>query len=86
MTDALQCVDLSVAGNEASDLLPVRSPEVLAAHGARRGFWTVLDEGPVEQCLALLVERHDGQWAAHHGSTKLVGVDRFAAVLSGPCC
>ncbi|HEY0698659.1 MAG TPA: hypothetical protein VGD43_12720, partial [Micromonospora sp.] len=59
-------VELAVAGNEASDLLPVRSAAVLAAHGARRAFWTVLDEGPVERCLALLVQRGDGGWTAHH--------------------
>lgn len=66
MTTALHTVELAVGGNEASDLLPVLSPELLAAHGARRAFWTVLDEGPVEQCLALLTEGHDGQWTAHH--------------------
>ncbi|GIF78401.1 hypothetical protein [Asanoa siamensis] len=66
MTAPLRHVELSVAGNEASDLLPVLSPELLAAHGARRGLWTVLDEGPVEACVALLVQGHDGAWAAHH--------------------
>ncbi|HEX5741196.1 MAG TPA: hypothetical protein VFY17_06530 [Pilimelia sp.] len=59
-------ISLTVAGNEASDLLPVRDPAVLAAHGARRAFWTVLDEGPVEECLALLVQREDGRWVTHH--------------------
>ncbi|MEU4479277.1 hypothetical protein AB0F68_14605 [Micromonospora sp. NPDC023966] len=62
----LRLVEFVVAGNEASDLLPVRSPALLRAHGARRGFWTVLDEGPVEQCLALLLEQADGEWVAHH--------------------
>ena len=62
----LRLVEFLVAGNEASDLLPVRSAALLRAHGARRGFWTVLDEGPVEQCLALLLERDDGHWEAHH--------------------
>ncbi|GAA2703272.1 hypothetical protein ACFY2R_23275 [Micromonospora olivasterospora] len=62
----LRLVEFVVAGNEASDLLPVRSPALLAAHRARRGFWTVLDEGPVEQCLVLLLEREDGEWTAHH--------------------
>lgn len=62
----LRLVEFVVAGNEASDLLPVRSAALLRAHGARRGFWTVLDEGPVEQCLALLLERDDGEWVAHH--------------------
>jgi hypothetical protein len=58
-------IEMTVAGNEASDLLPVHSAELLAALGARRAFWTVLDEGPVEECLALLVER-DGGWRGHH--------------------
>nr|WP_204341926.1 hypothetical protein [Micromonospora terminaliae] len=62
----MRLVEFVVAGNEASDLLPVRSPALLRAHGARRGFWTVLDEGPVERCLALLLERTDGEWVAHH--------------------
>jgi hypothetical protein len=62
----LTSVELAVGSNEASDLLPVFAPEVLAAHGARRAFWTVLDEGTVEQCLALLLERPDGVWTAHH--------------------
>lgn len=66
MTCPSRTVELAVAGNEASDLLPVRSPALLAAHGARRAFWTVLDEGPVERCLALLVERYDGGWVTHH--------------------
>jgi hypothetical protein len=66
MRPALRHVELFVAGNEASDLLPVRSPEVLAAHGAVRGFWTVLDEGPAEACLALLLHHDDGRWSAHH--------------------
>ncbi|WP_405113593.1 DUF4185 domain-containing protein [Micromonospora sp. NBC_01405] len=62
----LRLVEFVVAGNEASDLLPVRSPALLAAHRARRGFWTVLDEGPVERCLALLLEHEDGKWSAQH--------------------
>jgi hypothetical protein len=66
MTAPLRHVELTVAGNEASDLLPVQSADLLAAHDARRGLWTVLDEGPVEACVALLVQRHDGGWAAHH--------------------
>lgn len=64
----LTSVELAVGCNEASDLLPVLAPEVLAAHGARRAFWTVLDEGTVEQCLALLLERPDGTWTAHHAA------------------
>jgi hypothetical protein len=66
MSTVLRHIELAVAGNEASDLLPVRSPEVLRAHGATRGFWTVLDEGPAEACVALLVQGVDGVWSAHH--------------------
>jgi hypothetical protein len=62
----LTSIELSVGCNEASDLLPVRATEVLAAHGAKRAFWTVLDEGPVEDCLALIVERIGGRWEALH--------------------
>ncbi|MEH0973908.1 hypothetical protein V6U77_22535 [Micromonospora sp. CPCC 205546] len=62
----LRLLEFVVAGNEASDLLPVRSVPLLRAYGARRGFWTVLDEGPVEHCLALLLELVDGRWVAHH--------------------
>jgi hypothetical protein len=62
----LRLLEFVVAGNEASDLLPVRSSALLRSYGARRGFWTVLDEGPVERCLALLLERDDGEWTARH--------------------
>ncbi|MFI6821702.1 hypothetical protein ACIBJE_12220 [Micromonospora sp. NPDC050187] len=62
----LELLEFVVAGNEASDLLPVRSAALLRRYGARRGFWTVLDEGPVEECLALLLEREDGEWTAEH--------------------
>jgi hypothetical protein len=64
----LRLLEFVVSGNEASELLPVRSAALLRAHGARRGFWTVLDEGPVERCLALLLERDDGEWVAHHAA------------------
>ncbi|WP_120316917.1 hypothetical protein [Catellatospora citrea] len=63
---SMRLVELSAAGNEASDLLPVHDEDLLAELGARRAYWTVLDEGPVEQCLALLVEQHDGGWRAEH--------------------
>lgn len=62
----MTAVELVVGCNEASDLLPVHSPAVLRSLHAVRAFWTVLDEGPVEQCLAVLAEDHDGVWSAHH--------------------
>ncbi|WDZ86939.1 hypothetical protein [Micromonospora cathayae] len=72
----LRPLEFVVGCNEASDLLPVRSTALLRHHRARRGFWTVLDEGPVEQCLALLLEREDGEWIAEH-------VDADAGVENG---
>lgn len=59
-------VELTAVGNEASDLLRVRDPRLLSQLNARAAYWTVLNEGPVEQCLALLVLSHDGVWSAHH--------------------
>jgi len=64
--DPLTPIELFVGCNEASDLLPVHSPELLAALGARLAFWTVLDEGGIEECLALLVQGLDGGWKAIH--------------------
>lgn len=59
-------IELRAAGNEASDLLRVHDPALLDELKARAAFWTVLDEGPVEDCLALLVQGHDGAWEAKH--------------------
>ncbi len=61
----MHLAELSVAGNEASDLLRVTDPALLAQIGALSAFWTVLDEGPVEQCLALVAHSASG-WSAHH--------------------
>ena len=47
-------VDLAHEGNEASDLLHVDNQALLDAHGWEFGFWTVLDEGSVEDCIAVL--------------------------------
>ena len=62
----MRVIELVAAGNEASDLLRVHDPSLLEELGARAAFWTVLDEGPVEACLALLIQFHDGQWQARH--------------------
>jgi hypothetical protein len=50
-------VDLDLHPNEASDLLPLDNDDVLASRGWDRGFWTVLDEGAVERCVALIGHR-----------------------------
>ncbi len=53
-THALHAVDLDLHPNEASDLLPVESDELLRARGWDSAFWTVLDEGCVEDSLAVI--------------------------------
>src|SRR5690349_18393123 len=62
----MRVIELTAAGNEASDLLRVHDEGLLDQLGARAAFWTVLDEGPVEACLALLIQLHDGTWQARH--------------------
>jgi hypothetical protein len=52
--DDLTTVDLQGEGNEASDLLPVENDALLGAHGWDRGYWTVLDEGHVEESIAVI--------------------------------
>ncbi len=69
----MDVIDLQHEGNEASDLLPVENPALLAAHGWDRGFWTVLDEGHAEDSIAVLGHREaDGTWEIH-GLTCLAG-------------
>jgi hypothetical protein len=68
-------LELAVGGNEASDLLPVHAPEVLERYGWTRAFWTVLDEGPVEQSIALLGRAKD---RPHHWDAHLVAIDAGA--------
>jgi len=54
MSEATEIVDLALAPNEASDLLPVAEPGLLEAEGWDLAYLTVLDEGRVEDCVALL--------------------------------
>ena len=65
----LHSVDLQLEPNEASDLAEVHEPGLLEAHGWDQAFLTVLDEGPVENCIALLGHESgagltDG-WSSH---------------------
>ncbi len=50
----LDRVDLKLQPNEASDLTQIHEPGLLAAHGWDSAFLTVLDEGAVEDCIAVL--------------------------------
>lgn len=53
-SSGLETVDLAHEGNEASDLVHVDNQALLDAHGWDLGFWTVLDEGSVEDSIAVL--------------------------------
>ncbi len=54
----IETVDLDLHPNEASDLLPLDNDRMLSARGWDQGFWTVLDEGAVEDCVALIGRTH----------------------------
>lgn len=55
--DELHQLDLNLHPNEASGLLTVENRELLEAHGWELAFWAVLDEGRVEDCVALIGHR-----------------------------
>jgi hypothetical protein len=65
----LRSVDLHLDPNEASDLVEFHEPGLLEARGWDRGFLTVLDDGPVERCVALLGHEAgapaDEGWSSH---------------------
>jgi hypothetical protein len=53
----LHQLDLNLHPNEASGLLNVGSGALLEAHGWEFAFWAVLDEGRVEDCIAVIGHR-----------------------------
>jgi len=70
-SNELHTVDLDLHPNEASDLLPVENERLIAAHGWDRAFWTVLDEGAVENCVALVGHsRGEGEDEASWGVAR----------------
>lgn len=62
-------IDLQLEPNEASDLLPVHEPGLLEAEGWDAAFLTALDEGRVEDSVALLGHRAGARleegWSSH---------------------
>lgn len=69
MPVATEIVDLHLEPNEASDLLPIREPGLLAAEGWDLAYLTALDEGRVEDSVALLGHAAGAQltrgWSSH---------------------
>lgn len=55
--DDLHQLDLNLQPNEASGLLVMENAELLEAHDWEYGFWAVLDEGRVEDCVAAIGHR-----------------------------
>ena len=52
--EGLRELDLNLHPNEASGLLTVEDGALLEAHGWDLAFWAVLDEGEIEDCIAVI--------------------------------
>ena len=52
--DGLHQLNLNLEPNEASGLLTLENDALLEAHGWELAFWAVLDEGRVEDCVAVI--------------------------------
>ncbi len=57
--DELFQLDLNLNPNEASGLLSVENEALLAEHGWDLAFWVVMDEGEIENCIAVIGHRRD---------------------------
>jgi hypothetical protein len=55
--DGLFQMDLNLHPNEASGLLVIEDEALLGTHGWDLGFWAVLDEGKIEDCVAAIGHR-----------------------------
>ena len=55
--DGLHQLQLNLHPNEASGLLAVEDEALLEAHGWEFAFWAVLDEGEIEDCVAVIGHR-----------------------------
>lgn len=75
--DELFQMDLNLHPNEASGLLTIGDEGLLGEHGWDLGFWAVLDEGEIEDCIAAIGHRR--------GSPEGEGweIERLRAGVSG---
>jgi hypothetical protein len=55
--DGLYRLELNLHPNEASGLLTVEDEPLLEAHGWELAFWAVMDEGEIEDCVAIIGHR-----------------------------
>src|SRR5215213_9597281 len=75
--DELFQMELNLHPNEASGLLRIEDQKLLGEHGWNLGFWAVLDEGEIEDCVAAIGHRR--------GSPDAEGweIERLRAGVSG---
>ena len=55
--DGLHRLELNLHPNEASGLLTVEDEVLLETHGWELAFWAVMDEGEIEDCVAIIGHR-----------------------------
>jgi hypothetical protein len=77
MDDGLFQMDLNLHPNEASGLLIIGDETLLRTHGWDMGFWAVLDEGKIEDCVAAIGHREGSPqeegWEIERLKARLVG-------------
>ncbi|CAN5696029.1 hypothetical protein BH24ACT18_BH24ACT18_23230 [soil metagenome] len=75
--DGLFQMDLNLHPNEASGLLVIEDGALLGAHGWDLGFWAVLDEGKIEDCVAAIGHRsgspQDEGWEIERLHARVTG-------------
>lgn len=76
-TGGLRRLDLNLYPNEASGLLTIEDETLLDAHGWEFAFWTVMDEGRVEDCVGVIGHKRGA------GIEDGWEIDRFRARLKG---
>lgn len=59
--ERMERVDVGLAPNEASGLCAIASDQLLDRLGWSEGYWTVLDDGPVQRCIAAVGRKASGK-------------------------
>ena len=73
--------NLDMHPNEASGLLAIENEALLDEHGWDLAFWVVLDEGTVQDCVALAGHRRDAGDLGEGWE-----IERLHAVPGRPTC
>ena len=83
--DDLRNVHLPLEPNEASGMALVTDPELLDRLGWSLGFWVCLDDGPVEECVALIGHPADSRNPNDWEIERLVGDVQNGAGATEDC-